>query len=190
VVLQTAVRSILQRTLDGPDGYRYYWKVDDVDPAIFSRDSNARSSVMVWGAFSKIGIFPLVAVPKKCDSVKYCGILEEGLTPYYNNDETFQQDGAPCHTSHKTRDFLAKQKIKTVPWPAKSPDLNPIENLWGWMVKDIYFGRSAFTNVKDLKDAVYASWARIPQKLIDSLVDSMPTRMRKVIEGKGKFLDY
>jgi hypothetical protein len=69
---------------DGPDGYRYYWKVDDADPAIFSRDSNARSSVMVWG------IFPLVAVPKKCDSVKYCGILEEGLTPYYNTVECLE----------------------------------------------------------------------------------------------------
>jgi transposase len=34
--------------------------------------------------------------------------------------------------------FLKENKIETVSWPAKSPDLNIIENVWGWMVKDIY----------------------------------------------------
>ena len=69
--------------LDGPDGYRYYWKLDGMDDKIFSRDSNSRSSVMVWGGISKNGCTPLVEVPKKCDSKKYCTILEEGLIPYY-----------------------------------------------------------------------------------------------------------
>jgi transposase len=179
--------------LDVPDGYRYYWKLDGMDDKIFARDSNSRSSVMVWGGISKNGCTPLVEVPKKCDSKKYCGILEEGLIPSYDDGDIFQQDGAPCHTSRETKKFLRDNKIETVEWPAKSPDLiylNPIENVWGWMVKDIYFGKPAFKNVTELKSAVFDSWARIPDEVINKLIDSMPRRMHKVIEMKGKTIGY
>jgi transposase len=50
--------------------------------------------------------------------------------------------------------FLKENKIETVSWPAKSPDLNIIENVWGWMVKDIYFGKPAYKNIEELKKAV------------------------------------
>jgi transposase len=176
--------------LDGPDGYKYYWHFEGSEPKIFSRDSNSRASVMVWGGISKNGVTALVEVPKKCDSKKYCTLLQEGLIPYYDDGDTFQQDGAKCHTSKETMKFLKENKIETVSWPAKSPDLNIIENVWGWMVKDIYFGKPAYKNIEELKKAVFDSWARIPDDLLDKLVDSMPRRMRKVIEMKGKTIDY
>lgn len=176
--------------LDGPDGYRYYWKIEGMDDKIFSRDSNSRRSVMVWGAISKNGCTPLVEVPKKCNATKYCELLKEGLIPYYDDGDVFQQDGASCHRARETQRFLEENRIETVPWPAKSPDLNPIENVWGWMVKDMYFGKPAYKNVQELKGAVFDSWKRIPDSLIDKLIDSMPRRMHKVIEMKGKSIDY
>lgn len=42
--------------LDGPDGYRYYWKLEGMDQKIYSRDSNFRSSVMVWVEFPKMDV--------------------------------------------------------------------------------------------------------------------------------------
>ena len=42
----------------------------------------------------------------------------------------FMQDGAPCHTSKKTKDWLAKERIKCLPWSSQLPDMNLIENLW------------------------------------------------------------
>jgi transposase len=176
--------------LDGPDGYRYYWKLDGMDPKIYSRDSNSRSSVMVWGGISKNGCTSLVEVPKKMDSKKYCTLLEEGLLPYYDDGDIFQQDGAPCHTSKETKKFLEEKGIKTVAWPAKSPDLNPIENVWSWMVKEIYFGKPAYKTVNELKEAIFDAWKRIPDSVIDKLIDSMPHRLHKVIEKKGKSIDY
>ena len=124
------------------------------------------------------------------NSTKYCELLEEGLIPFYDEGDVFQQDGAPCHSSRETKKFLEDHGIQTVEWPAKSPDLNPIENVWGWMVKDIYFGKPAYKNVEELKTAVFDSWKRIPDSLIDKLIDSMPRRMHKVIENKGKTIDY
>ena len=145
---------------------------------------------MIWAGISKTGCTPLVDVPKKCDSKKYCEVLEEGLIPYYGKDEIFQQDGATCHTSKESMKFLKQNGIKTTIWPAKSPDLNPIENVWGWMVKDIYFGKPAYKNVKELKDAIYDSWKRMPDEIVDKVIDSMPRRMRDVIQANGKSINY
>jgi transposase len=176
--------------LDGPDGYKYYWHFKGNESKIFSRDSNSRASVMVWGGISKNGITALMEVPKKCNSKKYCDLLEEGLIPYYDDGDIFQQDGASCHTSKETMKFLKENGIETVSWPSKSPDLSPIENVWGWMVKDIYFGKSAYKNVDELKQTVFDSWKRIPDELIDKLIESMPNRMKNVIEMKGKTINY
>ena len=61
---------------------------------------------------------------------------------------------------------------------------------WECMVKDIYFGKPAYKNVNELKQAVFDYWARIPDEVINKLIDSMPRRMHKVVEMKGKSLAY
>ena len=50
-------------------------------------------------------------------------------------------------------------------WPAYSPDLNTIENLWSYMVRNIYANGRAYNNVQELRNAIQECWENVPKKL-------------------------
>jgi hypothetical protein len=77
-------------------------------------------------------------------------------------------------------------------WPARSPDLNPIENLWQWLknyVEDHYpdFQR---LSLAALRTAIQEAWDAIPEDLLLRLAHSMPDRLRKVIAADGGCIEY
>lgn len=176
--------------LDGPDGYRYYWHFKGSKSEIFSKDHNTRTSLMYWGGIWKSGKTDLIKVEPKSNSSDYIEILKEGLLPIYRRGFIFQQDGAKIHTSKETMKWLKKKKITTPKWPPKSPDLSPIENVWGIMVKKVYFGKPRYKNLETLERAIFNAWESIGNETLASLIESMPRRMRKVIESNGSPINY
>ncbi len=67
-------------------------------------------------------------------------------------------------------------------WPSMSPDLNPIEHLWGilkWKVEE-----HKVSNVHQLHD-VFMEWKRTPVATCEALVNSMPKRVKAVLENNG-----
>ena len=70
----------------------------------------------------------------------------------------FQHDNAPIHTSKCTKTWMEDNNVAILDWPARSPNLNPIENVWGSMVQNICENGKSFRNKEDLKKEIVFTW--------------------------------
>ncbi|KAI3377321.1 hypothetical protein L3Q82_008525, partial [Scortum barcoo] len=79
--------------------------------------------------------------------------------------------------------FLQDEGIDAMDWPARSPDLNPIEHIWDIMSRSIHQRHVAPQTVQELADALVQVWEEIPQETIRHLIRSMPRHCREVIQA-------
>lgn len=150
------------------------------------------TSIMVWACFSYYGVGPIHCIKGIMDQHVYCEILETVMLPYGEYEMpllwVFQQDNDPKHTSKKAQKWFQDNSIEVMHWPAQSPDLNPIENLWSDVKK--YVSNAQPRNNKELWAVVQESWSSIPLERCQSLVNSMPRRCEAVIAAKGYTTKY
>ncbi len=123
----------------------------------------------------------------------YQEILEHFMLPsadklYGDADFIFQQDLAPAHTAKGTKSWFNDHGVTVLGWPANSPDLNPIENLWGIVKRKMRDTRP--NNADDLKATVKETWASIPPQQCHKLITTMPCRIEAVIKAKGAPTKY
>ena len=149
---------------------------------------------MVWGAFSFYGKAKLAFTSSKMNSEEYTDVLDRHLLPFLEEIHpqcaVFQQDNASIHTSRRTKEWLASKNINLLDWPACSPDCNPIENLWGMLVRKIYSNGRQFDNMNELKAAIVHAWRNIQKNNLENLVASMQSRIFEVIRRNGGVIDY
>lgn len=121
--------------LDGPDGLQKYWRDVRRPRESCHKRVHGGGSLMVWAAFSVKGKSKICFVPGKMSADVYIDLLESELLDFagdlHGDEWIFQQDNAPIHAAKKTRAFFDSRQIELLEWPALSPDLNPIEDLWG-----------------------------------------------------------
>ena len=122
---------------------------------------------MVWAAISSRGSTELVFLEGKQNSLKYVETLDQYLFPLcdkFGDDAViFQHDNDPLHT-RLTKTFLQERNLKVLKWPAGSPDLNPIENMWGLVISEVYSNGKQYFSVQELKDALNKAWKKLNEK--------------------------
>ncbi len=150
-------------------------------------------SVMVCGDMSSAGVGPLCFLRSKVNTAVYQEVLEHFMLPaadqlYGDANFIFQQDLALAHNAKATSTWFKDHGIPVLNWPANSPDLNPIENLWGIVKRKMRYARP--NNAEELKATIRATWALITPERCHRLIDSMPRRIAAVIQVKGAPTKY
>lgn len=65
-------------------------------------------------------------------------------------------------------------------WPSKSPDLNPMETLWGIVVRDVYASGRQYDSREQLATAILTAWKRNPAAAVETLIESSDSMEAKL----------
>lgn len=96
----------------------------------------------------------------------------------------FQFDGNRTHSWEPALQYLANKGVETLAeWPARSPDLSPIENMWALVAKEV--SERGPVDEKELAKFVVEEWDKIPQETVNKLVRSFRGRCRMCVDGQG-----
>ena len=149
------------------------------------------SKLLWWGCITYYGVGDACKFPITVDSPLYVDALQDYILAswkWYKQDPAeliFQQDNASVHTSKLTREFFAKSHINVLIWPANSPDLNPIENVWAYMAHRLKDYEEAPEDLDEFWERLQTIWTSIPVDFIHGLYESMPERMQELHRRRG-----
>ncbi len=104
-------------------------------PACYQHSVQKPESLMVWVCISAYGMGSLHVLEGTMNAERYIKVLEQHMLPsrrrvFKGRPCVFQQDNAKPHTAAITTAWLRSRRVRVLNWPACSPDLSPIENIW------------------------------------------------------------
>lgn len=181
------------------DGKQYYWHRPHEKlqkHQVKQTMKHGGGSLMVWGCFTWWHIGPMVRIFGIMKKEDYLNILQTNLpdfvdlSAYPTEEVIFQQDGDPKHTAKIVQEWIKNQDFQLLEWPAQSPDLNPIENLWAILKKRLASYEMPPKNIDELWSRVQKEWRDLPNPTIEKLVESMPRRLNSVIKAEGLWTKY
>ena len=100
----------------------------------------------------------------------------------------FQQDNARAHTSRVVQQWLLEQDFNVMKWPAKSPDLSWIENLWAYVTHQLK--RMKELTPQNFEHKLQEAWANIPQPVHDKHFQSIRKRLQACLDANGGITKY
>ncbi len=144
-------------------------------------------SIMVWGCMTTAGYWGAAVHWGKhgLQHVLWHSEAEDDALP---SETVFQHNNHPKHTTKMTTALLTKLMVMVMEWPSMSSDLNPIEHMWGilkWKVEKHHVSK-----IQQLRDVIMEEWKRMPATTCAALVNSMPRRIKAVLDNNGAPTKY
>lgn len=166
--------------------------------AVTNKDRGVKAT-LVWGQIHASGKRSLLIWDKELlgnvTAANYTQYMVPLLTQFRLELErdgygpiTIMEDNAPPHRARLTRDAHASAGNTLLDWPPHSPDLNPIENLWGLLKSKLSETRP--DTARGIQDETTRLFHEIDASYFESLCNSMPNRMQLVLTGEGYPIDY
>jgi len=155
-------------------------------------------TIKVWGCISSEGVGPLVRYYGTMNSDDFLKILQNNLPLWYpkirgtatrQGSLIFQQDNSKIHTANKIIEWLNDNKIRTLEWPPYSPDLNPIENLWGIIQDKLYENRDKLSSADEVWQETERIWKYELNGYVFNSYRNMHNRIIEVVNRQGGPLD-
>lgn len=177
---------------------RFVWRYpgEDLEPKMVQPVTKfGGHKLQVWGCLTSQGVGYPCSLPEGIDGPTYLTILKDELVStidHYFEDfkgVIFQQDGAGPHRAKVVNDYFKRQNYTVLPWPAHSPDLSPIENLWADLKKRLEEKHAEIPKAR-LWEVVEDEWNETSTEYCKKLFASMPKRLAAVVKAKGGYTRY
>jgi hypothetical protein len=147
-------------------------------------------SIMIWGGIGLGARTELVIVDMgTLNADRYItNFLQDHVVPFaphIGDNFILMQDNARPHIARCVTNFITETEITKMDWPARSPDMNPIEHVWDMLGKRVKARIPAPQTTQALQTMLLEEWDNLPQELIDNSIRSMPRRMIALIRARG-----
>lgn len=179
--------------IDGPANRPEIWQDTRGPVAGIPTKGRRNTAVCIFGAISLGGVSKLMVIPSHFNWETYCQIVRDALPSAKRfQGYTLYHDRNPPHVNKHTQRWMAEQNMNVVLLPPKSADLNPIENVWALMSREVYGPTKTYDNKESLIVAIRTAWARVAKNrpLRRNLVGSMVQRLRAVVDAKGGVTNF
>jgi transposase len=184
-------------SLEHPDGRIRVWRrprerfrEDCIQPVT----PYGGGSIMVYGGFSVQHRTPLYHVQGNLNAQRYRDEILVPLTvPLLRQigpQAVLQDDNARPHRARLVDNFIQQTGVTRMEWPACSPDLNPIENLWDHLHRRVRENNQPPQTLQQLLVLLQMEWELIPQATLRTLVESMRRRCMECLANRGGSTHY
>lgn len=164
-----------------------------LDPKYTRKTEPLQGKVSLWGCICAWGLGHAELYIDSLDARRYQSIVALNLVSssrqfWSTGQWYFQQDNATPHTAYTSQVWIHNHGIDLIDWPAWSPDLNPIENLWNDLKRRVY-AHNAKT-MEELEHWIGIEWQATDLNFISHICKTMPHRLQLLLNNSGHKISY
>lgn len=149
--------------------------------------------IHVWGGISFKGATRVIMFSGIMNAHRLAVVLEAGLLPFiqehFSDGHRLYQDQDPKHASKYIENFFEEHNVNWWPTPPESPDLNPIELVWGSM-KQYLRTHYKPTNLEELKAGIQQFWLSLTPDVCGRYIRHLTKVIPKIVEVEGNPSGY